>query len=531
MNGSHSQTAGFDEGLLQELRAVFAGLNSKISFHVFESAHEKQAELVEFLSAVASTSDRIEMRTGVQATGHSESSWPTFQILIDDRPTGVSFLGIPTGHEFTSLVVAVLNADQKGRLPDAGIQNRIRSLKGPILLRTFISLTCENCPDVVQALNQMALIHPNFEHQMVDGAFRPDEIDRLKIQGVPSVWAGDQLLSSGKISFVDLLAKLESHFGMANEATTQDLGEVDVAVIGAGPAGASAAIYLARKGLKTAILAERLGGQVQDTLGIENLISVPYTEGPQLTAKLHEHLKAYPIQVLEHRRVAKLESAEDGWQKMTTQAGEVLRAKSVLVSTGAQWRQLQIPGEKEYIGRGVAFCPHCDGPYYRGKKVAVIGGGNSGVEAAIDLAGIVREVVLIEYGPKLKADQVLVKKLESLPNATVVLNTKSKTILGDGTKVQALEIENLEKPGTVSRLDLDGIFVQIGLVPNSQFLKGLIELTPQGEVMIDAKGRTSQKGIYAAGDVTTVPFKQIVIAMGEGAKTALTVFEDLMLKA
>ncbi len=304
------------------------------------------------------------------------------------------------------------------------------------------------------------------------------------------------------------------------------LGEFDVVVIGGGPAGVSAAIYSVRKGLKTALLAEKIGGQVQDTKGIENLISVIYTEGPQLAAQLHQHLQHYPVQIFEHRRVEKIDSKE---KIIHLEGGEKLSAQSIIVATGAKWRELNVPGEKDYLGRGVAYCPHCDGPFYKGKKVAVVGGGNSGVEAAIDLAGIVSEVVLFEYNDQLKADQVLVDKLKSLSNISVIVSAKTNQVIGDGQKVTALEYQD-RKTESMKQVNLDGIFVQIGLLPNSQFLKGVVELSQFGEVIVDHKGHTSVPGIYAAGDVTTTPFKQIIIAMGEGAKVALAAFEDLKFK-
>jgi alkyl hydroperoxide reductase subunit F len=375
----------------------------------------------------------------------------------------------------------------------------------------------------------MAVLHSDFEHEMVDGSYAQDEVKALGIQGVPSVIVGNQLLHSGRIQFLDLLKKVEDHFGVTDStalAAPKDLGHFDVVVLGGGPAGVSAAIYSVRKGLKTALIAERIGGQVQDTKGIENLISVIYTEGPQLAAQLHQHLGSYPVQILEHRRVKSLNSGKP--HQIELESGENLSANAVIITTGAKWRELGIPGEKEYLGRGVAFCPHCDGPYYKGKKVAVIGGGNSGVEAAIDLAGIVREVVVFEYQDQLKADQVLVNKLKSLPNVSVITSARTLEIQGDEQKVQSLKYEDrLTK--TIKDETLDGVFVQIGLLPNSQFAKGVVETTPFGEIIVDAKGRTSAQGIYAAGDVTTTPYKQIVIAMGEGAKVALAAFEDRML--
>lgn len=516
-----------DSDLKKQLEQVFSPIDKNIELVVDLSQHPDQSELLDMLEGVSQTHPRIQVNKSISGPG-SSSPIPRFRIHADGKPTGISFSGIPGGHEFSSLILAILNSAGKGKMPDPSLTDRIKRIKGPVRVKTYISLSCENCPDVVQALNQMALINDNFQHEMIDGSYVPEEISALNIQGVPSVVADNKLISSGRISLIDLITKLEEHFGTSGESTTttRELGTVDVAVIGGGPAGVSAAIYTVRKGLSTALISERIGGQVQETRGIENLIGVPYTEGPQLANQLAQHAAAYPIQMLEHRRVKHI-STEPGAKTIEFESGERLVANAVIVSTGAKWRELSVPGEREYIGRGVAFCPHCDGPFYKGKKVAVVGGGNSGVEAAIDLAGIVREVVLFEFNKELKADSVLVKKLRSLPNVSIVTNAKTDEIRGDGQKVVGLSYTD-RSTNSQHQIDLDGVFVQIGLVPNSQFLKGVVELSPFGEVIVDEKGRSSTPGIYAAGDVTTTPFKQIIIAMGEGAKTALAVFEDRM---
>jgi NADH-dependent peroxiredoxin subunit F len=554
-----------DESLKEQLKTVFAKLTRSVALVYEPSFHADQNELTTLLGDVVSTSEKLSTRLEAVADGRT-APFPTFHIEVTDgaaaRRTGVTFKGIPGGHEFSSLILAILNASGEGKLPDPVLQKRIRRLRGPVRVRTFISLTCENCPDVVQALNQMALLHKNFHHEMIDGGYAQDEVEALKIQGVPSVVIGEKLISSGRISFLDLLKKLEDEFGVNTKATGDEsdeastsaadlnLGHFDVVVVGGGPAGASAAIYSVRKGLKTALLSDRFGGQVQDTRGIENLISVPYTEGPKLAADLNKHLTSYPVQILEHRKVKTIKTATvadtagigaagagaagagaasaRAVKTLELESGEHMTADAVIVTTGAKWRELNVPGEKEYLGRGVAFCPHCDGPFYKGKKIAVVGGGNSGVEAAIDLAGIVREVILIEYNAELKADQILVDKLRTLSNVQVLTNARTDLIKGDGSKVIGLEYLD-RATETKKTLDLEGIFVQIGLIPNSQFLKGVVELTKYGEVVVDYKGHTSIPGIYAAGDVTTTPYKQIVIAMGEGAKAALAAFEDRML--
>jgi len=508
-----------DSEMLDQLRGVFERLEKSVTLRYLVSSHSTQGEMIEMLQGLASVSDRIRVEASPQG-----SDAPRIEVLHEGRATGVSFRGVPGGHEFSSLILAILNADGKGRLPDEGIVARIRALKGPIRLKTYVSLSCENCPEVVQALNLMAILHGDFENETVDGGVAPQEVDQLGIQGVPSVVSDGKLVHSGKISLVDLLLKLEETFGKSVEGVVKkDLGLFDVVVIGGGPAGASAAIYSARKGLKTALVAEKMGGQLQETKGIENMISVPYTEGPKLAAELSKHLSQYPVHVFEHRRVQGISG--DAVKTIQLESGEHLEARAVIVATGAKWRELGIPGEKENIGTGVAFCAHCDGPFYKEKKVVVVGGGNSGVEAAIDLSAIATSVVLLEFGDKLKADGVLVEKLGVLPNVTVHLQAKSTRVLSDGRKVTGLEFED-RKSGESQRLEVDGVFVQIGLLPNTQFLKGVVELTPYGEVVVDSKGRTSVKGIYAAGDVTTIPFKQIVTALGDGAKVALTAFED-----
>lgn len=512
-----------EQDIKLQLSTVFEKLENEIELVYFQSVHNKQHELVEMLTDLASTSNLIKIVSLNEA-----SDVPKFFIQNKGIANGVSFIGIPGGHEFSSLVLAILNSDGKGKLPDDGILNRVKRLKGPIELKTYISLSCENCPDVVQALNLMATIHPDFQHTMVDGEFAEEEIKSLKIQGVPSVVHNDQLISSGKTDLAKLLLKLEEKFGIdqSSDKNEEDLGVYDVVVVGGGPAGASAAIYTARKGLKTAVIAEKVGGQVADTKGIENLISVPYTEGPELASKLLQHMQQYEIKFLEHRRVQSVST--DKIKELKLDSGERISTKALIVATGAKWRELGIKGESQYLGRGVAYCPHCDGPYFKGKDVAVIGGGNSGVEAAIDLAGIVKSVSLFEFLPELKADKVLVDKLESLPNVTIIKNAKTTEVIGDGDKVLAIAYEDRET-GKNHKLNLAGIFVQIGLMPNSQFIKDIVETNKFGEIIIDQKCRTSIAGIYAAGDVTTVPYKQIIISMGEGAKAGLAAFEDQML--
>ena len=515
-----------DPDLQQQLTNAFAGLGHDYSLVIAPSDHPQQGELRDLVDGLAAASTRIRV---VDAS--SKTPVPRLTLLRDGAPTGISFSGVPGGHEFTSLVLAVLNADGKGRLPDAGLRARIRSLRGPIRLRTFVSLECTNCPDVIQALNQMALIHGDFQHEMADGALHPDEVTRLGIQGVPAVFSGDQLLHVGKADLAGLIEILAEKLGVENTPTAETEAEpidADVAIVGGGPAGAAAAIYSARKGLKVVVIAGRIGGQVKDTMGIENLISVPYTEGPRLAQDLRGHLEANHITLLENRQVERVdEDAGGAGQVVHLKGGETVRCRQLIIATGARWRELGVPGEKEHLGRGVAFCPHCDGPFYKGRRVAVVGGGNSGVEAAIDLAGICSEVTLLEFGDALRADAVLQRKLKALPNTQVITSARTTEVVGDGTKVTALAYED-RTTGEIRRVDLDGIFVQIGLAPNSSPFKDLVEVNRAGEIVVDAKGRTSKPGVYAAGDVANIPFKQIVIAMGDGAKTALAAFEDRM---
>jgi alkyl hydroperoxide reductase subunit F len=423
------------------------------------------------------------------------------------------------------LVLAILHSQGLGKLPDKVLQERIKRL-APGKLRTYVSLSCENCPDVVQSLNMIAILNGHIEHEMIDGAYFQAELAAKNIQGVPSVLLHDKLIHSGRGNFAELLDSLEQELGQSQPLDSKtSLGHYEVVVVGGGPAGASAAIYSARKGQRTALVAERMGGQVQDTKAIDNLISIPHTEGTQLAADLERHLRQYPVEIIEHRRIQEISKNERF--SLSLKTGESLSADTLIIASGAKWRELGIPGEKEYIGRGVAFCPHCDGPYYKNKKVAVIGGGNSGIEAAIDLAGICSEVTVFEYLDQLKADQVLIDKLKSLAHVKLILSAKTQAIIGDGDKVTALRYENRDT-GQVSDLSLDGVFVQIGLSPNSAFIKDLVKTNQMGEIIVDDKGRSSEPGIYAAGDVTNTPYKQIIIAMGEGAKVALAAFEDKM---
>lgn len=512
-----------DTSILQQVREIFKDLNAQYTFQIIaDSQRNESDELHTFLTEMASCSSRLTCQLNHTFQDNSLE----FSLLKNNSETGITFRGIPNGHEFTSLLLAILNADGKGKnLPDEVLTRRIKTLKGEIRLTTYVSLSCTNCPDVVQSLNIMSLLNPNIHHEMVDGALFQEEVNRLNIQSVPSVYANGELLHVGRGSIGELLEKLEHKFGsITNQSNEPIHREFDVLVLGGGPAGSSAAIYSARKGLKVGMIAGRIGGQVKETVGIENLISVPQTTGSQLANNLRNHLEQYPIELFEERTIEKAELTGK-YKFIATKGGETFSAPAVIVATGAGWRRLGVPGEADYIGRGVAFCPHCDGPFYEGKHVAVVGGGNSGIEAAIDLASICKKVTVFEFLDSLKADQVLQNKAQSLPNVEIYTSIQTTEVVGDGAKVTAIRTKN-RVTGEEKEFPLDGIFVQIGLSANSQPFREELNTTRIGEIVIDAHCRTNLPGVYAAGDVSSVPYKQIIIAMGEGAKAALTAFED-----
>ena len=512
-----------DQSILQQVREIFKNLDAHYTFRVIADSNRNETEeMRQFLNDFASCSDHLTCEFNQTFQDNSLE----FTLLKDGKETGITFRGIPNGHEFTSLLLAILNADGKGKnLPDEMICQRIKSLKGAIRLQTYVSLTCTNCPDIVQALNIMALQNPNLTHEMVDGALFQDEVNRLNIQAVPAVYANGEMLHMGRGSLGELLQKLEERFGSEPTEENHPIHrEFDVLVIGGGPAGASAAIYSARKGLHVGVVAGRIGGQVKETVGIENLISVPQTTGAQLANDLRSHMNHYPIELFEERSIEST-LLQEPHKLVMTRGGETFSAPAVIIATGASWRRLNVPGENEYIGRGVAFCPHCDGPFYKGKHVAVIGGGNSGIEAAIDLAGICSKVTVYEFLDNLKADQVLQKKLFGLPNVEVFTAMQTTEVVGNGEKVTGIRVKN-RNTGEEMVHPLDGIFVQIGLAANSAPFREVLDTTPIGEIKIDAACRTNLPGVYAAGDVSSVPYKQIIIAMGEGAKAALSAFDD-----
>ncbi|MDR2058064.1 MAG: alkyl hydroperoxide reductase subunit F [Dysgonamonadaceae bacterium] len=508
-----------DNDIKQQLQNLFAKLQAQYVLDAtVPELHEYKEEFVDFLNDVAASSDHISYRI-------NDGTQLAFSLLKNDKNTGIKFRGIPNGHEFSSFILAVLNSDGQGKnIPDEVLINRVKALKGKINLTTYVSLTCTNCPEIVQSLNLMALFNDNITHEMVDGALYQEEADALNIQAVPSVFADGQLLHVGKSGFGELLEKLSAQYDFEIQANPSEIKSYDVIVIGGGPAGISAAIYSARKGLNVAIIAEKIGGKVNDTVGIENLISIPYITGTQLAAQLKVHAQHYPIDLLEHRRVEKI-TDEDKQKVIRTSTNERYTAPSIIIATGADWRKLNVPGETEYIGRGVAFCPHCDGPFYKGKHVAVVGGGNSGIEAAIDLSEICSKVTVLEFSEYLRADTVLLEKMKSRKNIEAIVSAQTTEVLGNGEKVTGIRVKD-RKTDKEQIINLDGIFVQIGLMANSGVFKDFVTTNKAGEIEIDEHCRTNQPGVYAAGDVTNIPYKQIIISMGEGAKAALSAFED-----
>ncbi|GAA5216314.1 alkyl hydroperoxide reductase subunit F [Corallincola platygyrae] len=509
--------------LLQALKGYAANMQKRVTFVLQNGEHSKRAELAEFLEKFASVGDKLAFEQRDETGLRSPIS---FYLEVDGEHSGIIFSGIPGGHEFNSLVLAILQASGTPLKMDESLQQMVAGINEELKFEVFISLSCHNCPDVVQALNQFALLNPNISSEMIDGGLYPDLIKQRDIQGVPSVYLNGELFANGKVTAAELIDKLITRDPAITQASaSESLPLQDVTVIGGGPAGVSAAIYSARKGLKVTLIADRIGGQVKDTMDIENLISVKKTTGPELSGALQAHMNEYDVTLKEHLKVANVEKGDI--KRVTLSSGEVISTKTLIIATGAKWRELGVPGEKENIGNGVAYCPHCDGPFFKGKDVAVIGGGNSGIEAALDLAGIVKSVTVFEFLPELKADKVLVEKAEAKANIKILKNVATQEITAAGGKVNGIQYQDRETE-QVTTQTLDGVFVQIGLVPNSEFLGDLVDKTRFGEIVINEKCQTSEQGIYAAGDVSTVPYKQIVIAMGEGSKASLSAFEYLL---
>jgi alkyl hydroperoxide reductase subunit F len=517
-----------DADLKQQLQDYLARMTQPIELVASLDDSETARDMAALLQDIATLSPLVsyrELRGDAIAAG---TRTPSFRITRVGHDMGITFAGLPMGHEFTSLVLALLQAGGYPPKVDQAVIEQIAALEGEYDFEIFISLSCHNCPEVVQSLNLMAVLNPLVRVTTIDGALFQDEVERRQVMAVPFVFLNGKEFNQGRISLEELLAKVDTRAGERAAEKIAAKGAFDVLVVGGGPAGSSAAIYAARKGIRTGVVADRFGGQVLDTLGIENFISVKETEGPILAAALEEHVKHYDVDIMNLQRAAKLEPAgADGLLTVQLESGASLKSRTVIIATGARWRQMNVPGEKEYTGKGVAYCPHCDGPLFKGKRVAVIGGGNSGVEAAIDLAGIVAHVTLIEYDGKLRADEVLQRKLRSLPNVRVIVSAQTTEVHGEGGKVTALSYKD-RATGELHRIELEGVFVQIGLLPNTDWLKGTVALSPRGEIEVDAKCQTSVPGVFAAGDVTTVPYKQIIIAMGEGSKAALSAFDHLI---
>lgn len=513
-----------DANLKAQLQAYLEKVTQPFEIVASLDNGTKSTELKNLLEEIASMSDKITLRTD-----GDDARKPSFSLNRIDGEISLRFAGIPMGHEFTSLVLALLQVGGHPSKLSQEVIEQIAQLEGSYSFETYFSLSCQNCPDVVQALNLMAVLNPNIRHVAIDGALFQDEVEERQVMSVPMIFLNGEMFGQGRMDVEEILAKVDTGSAERDAAKMNEKDAFDVLVIGGGPAGAAASIYSARKGIRTGIAAQRFGGQVLDTMSIENFISVTETEGPKLVRAMEEHVREYDIDVMNLQTASRLVPATEqgGLHTVEFESGASLKAKTVILSTGARWREMNVPGEQEYRTRGVAYCPHCDGPLYKGKDVAVIGGGNSGVEAAIDLAGLVKHVTLLEFADTLRADEVLQKKLKSLPNVTVIKSAMTTEVVGDGSKVTGLiyQDRNTKESHTVN---LDGIFVQIGLLPNTEWLKDSVALSKHGEIEIDARCATNIPGVFAAGDVTTVPYKQIVIAMGEGSKASLSAFDHII---
>ena len=510
-----------DAAIKTQLAAYLEKLQQPIELVATLDDSAAAQDMRRLLADIASLSPKVSLRED----GHAERR-PSFAIARPGEAARIHFAGLPLGHEFTSLVLALLQTGGHPPRVEPAIIEQIRTLPGGLRFETYISLSCHNCPEIVQGLNLLAVLNPGIEHTMIDGALAQEEVTARKIMAVPTIYLNGEPFGQGRMALEEIIAKLDSGATEQQAAALDAKAPFDVLVVGGGPAGAAAAIYAARKGVRTGVVAERFGGQVLDTLAIENFISVAATDGPKLAGALEQHVREYEVDIMNLQRADRLVPGDDGLTEIRLENGAVLRSKTVILSTGARWRELGVPGEREYRGYGVAYCPHCDGPLFKGKRVAVIGGGNSGVEAAIDLAGVVGHVTLLTRNA-LRADAVLQKRLRSLSNVTIVEHAVPAEIVGREGKVTGLAYTDRSTNET-RRIELEGIFIQIGLLPNTDWLKETLSLSARGEIEVDAHGRTSLPGVFAAGDCTTVPFKQIIIAMGEGAKASLAAFEHLL---
>ncbi|HEY0064155.1 MAG TPA: alkyl hydroperoxide reductase subunit F [Telluria sp.] len=512
-----------DATLKTQLQAYLQNLRAPITLIATLDASDKSAELRELLAEIASLSDKVTL----DESGTDNRS-PSFVIAKQGETRGVRFAAIPLGHEFTSLVLALLWTGGHPPKVEADVIEQIKSLDGGNF-EVYMSLSCHNCPDVVQAAALMAIYNPNINTVVIDGGMYQAEVEARQVMAVPMVFKDEVLFGSGRMTLEEIVAKLDVNAGDREATKLNEKAPFDVLIVGGGPAGAAAAVYAARKGIRVGIAADRFGGQTNDTMAIENYISVLETDGPKFALALEAQVRHYDVDIMNLQRADRIVPAATpgGLVAVHMDNGGVLHSRSVIVSTGARWRNVNVPGEAEYKNKGVAYCPHCDGPLFKGKRVAVIGGGNSGIEAAIDLAGLVKHVTVIEFADALKADAVLVNKLKSLNNVTIHVNAQTTEITGDGQKVNGISYKDRVSE-QIHHVELEGVFVQIGLVPNTEFLKGTLELSKFGEIIIDAKCHTNLPGVFAAGDVTTVPYKQIVIAAGEGSKAALSAFDYLI---
>jgi NADH-dependent peroxiredoxin subunit F len=513
-----------DDTLKSQLQTYLGMLRQPITLIASLDSSATGTDMRALLETIVSLSDKVTLDT----SGH-DSRTPSFVVARAGQTEGVRFAGLPLGHEFTSLVLALLWTGGHPPKVAADVMDAIKGLDGDFNFEIYMSLTCHNCPDVVQALALMAIFNPKVKTVVIEGGAFQDEVTARDIMAVPMVFLNGKVFGSGRMDVEEIVAKLDVGAASREAAKLNAKDPFDVLIVGGGPAGAAAAVYAARKGIRVGIAAERMGGQVNDTMGIENYISVLETDGPKFAAALEAQVRHYEVDIMNLQRAEKLiPAAEEGGLVQVQMAnGAVLQSRSVILSTGARWRPVNVPGEEAYKNKGVAYCPHCDGPLFKGKRVAVIGGGNSGVEAAIDLAGIVEHVTLVEFADQLKADAVLVAKLKSLANVSIHVNAQTTEITGDGTRVNGLSYKD-RVSGNDHHIPLAGVFVQIGLVPNTEWLKGTLDLTRFGEIIVDAKGHTNLPGVFAAGDCTTVPYKQIVIAAGDGAKAALSAFDHLI---
>jgi len=514
-----------DDSLKTQLKGYLQHLTRPVHIHAQLDERPVSQEMRQLLNTLDELSTYIHVE--IQHENNATRA-PCFSLNSPGEDIHLTFAGLPMGHEFTSLVLALLHVGGHPPKEDNELLEQVRNLPGKFRFETWFSQSCQNCPDVVQALNLMAVLNPNIEHIAIDGALFQEEVEQRQILSVPSVFLNGELFDQGRMTLAQIIQRLDSGASAREAEKISAKAPFDMLIVGGGPAGASAAIYAARKGIRTGIVAERFGGQVLDTASIENFISISHTEGMKLVSAMEQHVRDYEVDIINLQRAKALHPVNaEGLLEVELESGARLKARSIVISTGAHWRKMNVPGEDHYRNKGVAYCPHCDGPLFKGKRVAVIGGGNSGVEAAIDLAGTVNHVTVLEFDNKLRADEVLQRKLHSLPNVSVWLNAQSTEILGDGQKVTGLNY--IDRHNNVSHhLELDGIFVQIGLLPNTDWLRDTLEINSHGEIVVDARGQTSLPGVFAAGDCTTAPYKQIVIAVGSGSTAALSAFDYLI---